>query len=87
MSCPDCVKGNILPGTPTGEITKSYGNCDAYHAPRPSGGTSTRAVVILTDVFGLPMTNHGIVADRYAKELDCDVWVPDFFNGELAWLH
>jgi len=80
MSCPDCVRGNILPGEPTGETTKAYGNLEAYLAASPSG-SSKRAVVILTDIFGIYVVNAKIIADRYAKELDCDVWVPDFFNG------
>jgi hypothetical protein len=83
MSCPDCVKGNILPGEPTGEyLTKSYGGADAYLAAAPAGSNAGgRAVVILTDIFGLPMKNPRIIADRLAKELECDVWVPDYFAG------
>jgi carboxymethylenebutenolidase len=76
MSCEDCTKGNVLPGEPTGAIdtvSKAY----LAAAPEPS----SRAVILLTDVFGLPLQNCKILADRLSKELACDVWVPDMFDG------
>ena len=78
MSCPDCVTGGLIPGEPTG-IT---GFQNAYYAAAPSGpGTSKRAVLVLTDVFGL-YNNPKLVADKLSVQLDCDVWVPDYFNGD-----
>ncbi|KAG6836944.1 hypothetical protein H0H93_000834 [Arthromyces matolae] len=76
MSCPDCTSGGFLPGEPTGHLSTQ----GAYLA---TGATqrSKRAVVLLTDVFGLPLKNCKIIADHLAKELDCDVWVPDIFAG------
>lgn len=76
-SCPDCKKGAILPGEPSGTMVK-----DAYFAAGPEGNTS-RAVVLLTDIFGLPLVNSKIIADNISKRLGCDVWVPDLFNGKL----
>ena len=76
MSCEDCTKGNVLPGEPTGAIdtvSKAY----LAAAPEPS----SRAIILLTDVFGLPLQNCKILADRLSKELACDVWVPDMFDG------
>lgn len=83
MSCPDCVKGHVLPGETTGEyLTRSYGGADAYFAAAPGGSKDGgRAIVLLTDIFGLPMKNPKIMADRFARELECDVWVPDYFAG------
>ncbi|KAF4603375.1 AB hydrolase superfamily protein [Pleurotus pulmonarius] len=77
MSCPDCKKGNVLPGEPTGSISTA----GAYYAPGPSPHAK-RAVLLLTDVFGLPLKNSKLIADALAKRLECDVWVPDLFAGK-----
>ena len=45
------------------------------------GSNKTRAVFLLTDIFGLPLVNCKLMADQMSKKLDCDVWVPDMFNG------
>lgn len=47
------------------------------------GSNKSRAIIFLTDIFGLPLVNCKIMADKMSKELDCDVWVPDMFNGAL----
>ncbi|KAF8991055.1 dienelactone hydrolase endo-1,3,1,4-beta-D-glucanase [Cyathus striatus] len=75
MSCPDCIRGVVLPGEPIGTMQTD----GSYLAPGP--GTSDKTVVLLTDVFGLAMKNCKIMADEFAKQLECDVWVPDMFNG------
>ncbi|KIK69560.1 hypothetical protein GYMLUDRAFT_33933 [Collybiopsis luxurians FD-317 M1] len=75
-SCPDCKKGSVLPGEPTGTMVDG-----AYFAAGPEGNTS-RAIILLTDIFGLPLVNCKILADRISKRLSCDVWVPDLFNGK-----
>ena len=79
MSCPSCIQGFILPGKPTGSIQPDFHN--AYFAPAPNGEPSKRAVLLFTDIFGLPLRNPMIMADTMAKELGCDVWVPDYFKG------
>jgi len=76
MSCEDCTKGKILPGEPTGAIDTVS---KAYLAAALK--SSSRAVVLLTDVYGLPLQNCKILADKLSKELACDVWVPDIFDG------
>jgi hypothetical protein len=76
MSCEDCTKGKILPGEPTGAIDTVS---KAYLAEALK--SSSRAVVLLTDVYGLPLQNCKILADKLSKELACDVWVPDIFDG------
>jgi len=82
--CPDCVSGVILPGTPKGQMVK-LGAFDAYLAsPSPELRAPVAdqvAVVLFTDVFGLPLGNPKVMADAFAKELGVDVWVPDMFNG------
>ena len=73
--CVHCKSGYILPGEPKGSIQEN----GAYFAP---GADSTRAIVLLTDIFGLPLKNNKILADQYAEQVGCDVWVPDVFNGK-----
>ncbi|KZT19448.1 dienelactone hydrolase endo-1,3,1,4-beta-D-glucanase [Neolentinus lepideus HHB14362 ss-1] len=80
MSCPQCSQGFILPGEPEGEIT-NVTSINAYLHRAPEGSTSTRAVFLFTDIFGLQLKNSKILADTFSKRLGCDVWVPDFFAG------
>ncbi|KAJ3910588.1 dienelactone hydrolase endo-1,3,1,4-beta-D-glucanase [Lentinula edodes] len=75
-SCDNCKKGAVLPGEPTGTMVNG-----AYLAAGPEGNTS-RAIILLTDIFGLPLINCKIIADNISKRLQCDVWVPDLFNGK-----
>ncbi|KAJ7459830.1 hypothetical protein FB451DRAFT_1505339 [Mycena latifolia] len=46
MSCPDCFKGAVLEGEPTGTIASEFEG--AYFA---TGGTSKRAIILLTDIL------------------------------------
>ncbi|KAN0087704.1 Dienelactone hydrolase [Tylopilus felleus] len=86
MSCPDCVRGSILDGTPSGTI-KKVDNVDAYFVTGASEQQpKTFGVVILTDAFGLEMVNSKLIADRIANELACNVWVPDLFDGRQPML-
>jgi len=84
MSCPDCAKGIVLDGEPTGSINAEFQG--AYFAPAPGGNgePSKRAVLLFTDAFGLPLKNCKIMADEMAQRLECDVWIPDYFEGELT---
>lgn len=77
-SCDNCLKGYELPGEPTGSIVPEFNG--AYLAKGPEGYTK-RAIVYLTDIFGLPLKNSKIMADELAKRLSCDVWIPDLFDG------
>ena len=80
MSCPDCFKGVAFTEQPKGVISDING---AYFAAAKGNYISTtRAVVVLTDMFGLAMPNPKVLADLYAEQLGCDVWVPDLFAGK-----
>ena len=83
--CPKCVEGYELPEEPLGSIHPEYQG--AYLAPAPSEASQdnkhAKAVVLLTDGFGLPLKNSKIIADKIAAALGCDVWVPDYFAGTL----
>lgn len=77
-SCDNCTKGYILPGEPVGLILDEYNG--AYFSKGPEGYTK-RAIVLLTDMFGLPLVNCKLIADHLAQSLSCDIWVPDLFDG------
>jgi carboxymethylenebutenolidase len=77
MSCTYCYKGFALPGEPKGTIVGRD-----YFTAAPNDATQrTKAIVLLTDIFGLPLPNPRIVADHLAEQVGVDVWVPDYFNG------
>jgi hypothetical protein len=77
MSCTYCYKGFALPGEPKGTMVGQD-----YFTAAPNDATQrTKAIVLLTDIFGLPLPNPRIIADHLAEHVGVDVWVPDFFNG------
>ncbi len=90
--CPRCREGSVLPGEPTGTIRTEFQG--AYFSPAAAdqtegtedGDRKKCAVLLLTDAFGLPLKNCKIMADELAKRLGCDVWVPDYFDGQ-SFLH
>ena len=89
--CENCVKGNVLPGTPTGSIThvNKYPS-DVYLASRatkPAADGKKKAIVFLTDIFGLPLVNCKIMADGLNEKVGVDVYVPDLFNGERSYCY
>ncbi|PPQ81617.1 hypothetical protein CVT25_013592 [Psilocybe cyanescens] len=90
MSCPKCIEGFVLPGEPSGTIEQDFQG--AYHASPSSlsasetvtsNASKQRAIIFLTDGFGLPLKNCKIMADNLANRLDCEVWVPDYFDADI----
>ncbi|KZT55527.1 alpha/beta-hydrolase [Calocera cornea HHB12733] len=83
--CADCVSGNRLPGTPKGEMIK-VGTTDCYYSPAPADtrapAAAKNAILLFTDIFGLPLQNPKIMADAFAREAGLDVYVPDMFEGK-----
>lgn len=88
MSCEQCTQGYVLDGEPEGTMVDG-----AYLRAAPTvegaadAGTPKRAVVLLTDIFGLPLKNSKLVADEIARRVGCDVWVPDLFAPGACKLH
>ncbi|KZV76146.1 dienelactone hydrolase endo-1-3,1,4-beta-D-glucanase [Peniophora sp. CONT] len=79
MSCENCFKGSELPGEPQGSLVDG-----AYFraAAAPTAeGEPKRAIVLLSDIFGLPLKNCKIMADQLSERVGVDVWVPDLFDG------
>lgn len=76
------MQGCVVPGEPTGKMVDG-----AYFSPAPEDAkTTARAIVVFTDIFGLPLQNCKIIADALAARVGCDVWVPDLFNGAPSFL-
>lgn len=70
-------------GEPKGSIEIGFLG-DSYLSPAPSSEASTpakKAVLLFTDAFGLGVSNPKLIADELASQLQCDVWVPDYFLG------
>lgn len=64
----------------------SFTEIDGVKAYLTSSGDANarqggRAIILLSDGFGLPLVNSHLLADKFSKELSCDVWIPDLFNG------
>ncbi|CAF1436847.1 unnamed protein product [Didymodactylos carnosus] len=69
-----------LPGTPSGQIIKIAG-IDTYHVLGKDETSKGKAIVLLTDVFGLTK-NPCMTADEVSDKSGFDVYVPDLFNGD-----
>ena len=78
-----CATGSLHSGTPTGRLDKVHG-LDCYVADAPSGAQSKGVVVIIPDAFGIALPNNRILADAYAKQTNCTVFLPDFMGGTLV---
>ncbi|KAI0147354.1 dienelactone hydrolase family protein [Xylariaceae sp. FL1272] len=83
MSCPDCFKGAIHEGEPTGTVTKLHG-LDVYIAEPASGNTPKAILVIIPDIFGWDFVNIRLMADAFARRKDYRVYAPDFMDGHAA---
>ncbi|KAJ6512242.1 hypothetical protein C8R47DRAFT_1292436 [Mycena vitilis] len=75
MTCPNCFLGSALEGEPTGVISEIEG---AYFASGGPEASVNRAIILLTDVYGLPLKNSKLLADNFARHPKCDVWIPTF---------
>ncbi|GAA5902465.1 hypothetical protein JCM6882_002760 [Rhodosporidiobolus microsporus] len=77
---PCCVSGFIHEGTPTGKVVELNG-VKTYVA-LPSGDyDKTKALLYLTDIFGIDLPNGLLLADSFAKN-GLPVYMPDMPNGD-----
>jgi len=78
--CADCFKAPLHEGETTGKF-EEIGGVKNYVA-LPSGDyPKDKALVILTDVFGLALKNTLLVADSFAKA-GFPTYIPDILNGD-----
>ena len=64
--CEHCTTGSILPGEPKGVLING-----AYFAAGHDPAQSKKAILLLTDIFGLPVKNCKILADHFAEKVGC----------------
>ncbi|KAF8517944.1 Alpha/Beta hydrolase protein [Hysterangium stoloniferum] len=78
--CADCVKGVTHAGTPTGK-TEQIGGRTCYVAVPKVDYPKDKAILFLTDVFGLELVNSKLLVDDFASNGFYTV-APDYLNGD-----
>ncbi|EIW59789.1 alpha/beta-hydrolase [Trametes versicolor FP-101664 SS1] len=78
--CDDCVKGVRHEGEPEGKIEK-IGGVESYVATPTGEYPKDKVVLLLTDVFGIPLNNNKLLADDFARNGFRTV-MPDLFQGD-----
>ncbi|CCA69982.1 related to dienelactone hydrolase endo-1,3,1,4-beta-D-glucanase-Laccaria bicolor [Serendipita indica DSM 11827] len=79
--CDNCVTGERLSGSPKGSILTSTSPLSSYYGPLSTETKPKRAIVVITDIFGLSIDNPMVIADILGEKCAADVWVPDIFKG------
>ncbi|KAF9457820.1 dienelactone hydrolase endo-1,3,1,4-beta-D-glucanase [Collybia nuda] len=78
----DCIKGVTFEGTPKGNIdTFTINGVATYVAKAQHSSNPNRALLLLTDIFGLPLVNSKLMADDFAAN-GFDTFIPDYLNGD-----
>ncbi|RDW81333.1 dienelactone hydrolase family protein [Aspergillus mulundensis] len=88
MSCPDCVRGHVHPGTPKGRIETVHGLQTYVSEPEDTPESEIKGIVVfIPDAFGWEFVNNRLLADRYAETGKFRVYLPEFMNGTAvpAW--
>jgi len=78
--CKDCLKGVTHEGTPEGKI-ETIGGIECYVATPTVDYPKDKAVLLLTDVFGLGLVNNKLLTDDYARN-GFKTITPDILNGD-----
>lgn len=80
MSCPDCFRGNVHDGKPTGKEIKLH-DFDVY-VSEPGEGTEIKGFLIfIPDAFGWKFGNNRLLCDNFASKSSYRVLMPEFMNG------
>ncbi|KAH8922791.1 dienelactone hydrolase endo-1,3,1,4-beta-D-glucanase [Atractiella rhizophila] len=87
--CLHCKKGVTFEGTQMvcflfwiGTI-KTINGVPTYVAKSKGWFPKTEALILLTDIFGLPLVNNKLLADDFAN-YGWDTFVPDYLNGDAV---
>lgn len=67
-------------GVPVGQF-KNVSGIQIYHSYPPGKNTTTKALLYLTDIFGVPLLENQLLADSLASN-DYLVIMPDLFAGD-----
>lgn len=80
--CEHCVKGVIHEGEAKGTIEKIEG-VEVYVATPTKDYPKDKAILLLTDIFGISLINSKLLADSFAEN-GLLTFVPDLFDGDAA---
>ncbi|KAI0320497.1 Alpha/Beta hydrolase protein [Amylostereum chailletii] len=80
--CEHCTQGVRHEGTPEGTY-ETIGDIKTYVAKPTADFPKNKAVLFLTDVFGLELPNNLLLIDDFAKN-GFQVYAPDLFEGDPA---
>ncbi|KXN86725.1 Protein AIM2 [Leucoagaricus sp. SymC.cos] len=78
--CKDCVTGVRHEGTPEGKI-ETVNGVKVYIATPKVDYPKDKALLFLTDVFGLDLINNQLLADDFARNGFYTI-IPDYLNGD-----
>jgi len=78
--CDDCIKGVIHEGVAKGTHTTING-VPSYVAKPEGDYDKEKALIILTDIFGIPLINVQLIADSFAANGIYTV-IPDILNDD-----
>jgi len=76
----DCIKCVTFEGTPKGK-NHTINGVNTYVAIAKTPQKADRALLLLTDIFGLPQVNSLLIADDFAAN-GFTTFVPDYLNGD-----
>ncbi|KAI6040300.1 dienelactone hydrolase family-domain-containing protein, partial [Pisolithus marmoratus] len=82
MSCSDCAAGQEYKGSPQGK-TQNLGGVSCYVGTPTGKYDHKKALILLTDMFGLTLSNNLLLVDDFAKKGYLTV-APDYLNGDAA---
>ncbi|KAJ7066815.1 dienelactone hydrolase endo-1,3,1,4-beta-D-glucanase [Mycena belliarum] len=78
--CKDCIKGVTHDGTPEGKI-ETIGDVECYVGTPTVDFPKDKVLLMLTDVFGLPLVNNQLLVDDFAKN-GFKTILPDYLHGD-----
>ncbi|KAJ7038567.1 dienelactone hydrolase endo-1,3,1,4-beta-D-glucanase [Mycena alexandri] len=78
--CKDCIKGVTHEGTPEGKI-EIIGGIESYVATPTGDYPKDKVVLYISDVFGIHLPNHQLLADDFARN-GLRTIIPEILNGD-----
>ncbi|KAF8836962.1 alpha beta-hydrolase [Paxillus ammoniavirescens] len=82
MSCSSCVAGTEYKGTPQGVI-ETIGGVTCYVTTPKIDYDKDKVLLLLTDMFGINLSNNKLLVDDFAK-CGYKTVAPDYLNGDAA---
>ncbi|KAK6992957.1 dienelactone hydrolase endo-1,3,1,4-beta-D-glucanase [Favolaschia claudopus] len=80
--CKDCIKGVTHEGVPEGKM-EVIGGIECYIATPTIDYPKDKVVLLVTDVFGVPLVNNKLLSDDFARNGFRTI-MPDLYNGDAV---